>query len=143
MPGRVRGGWGVQLIGGRVGGVVELTAGRFRNEGGIALGADRLRVTQGVFIGDRFEADGGIRLAGGHIGSQLNLSGDKFRTQGATAISADGLRVDHDAFCGEGFLFPAYCAAGTEPPSPELDLLATGCSAVEAWSADVLRCCSS
>jgi hypothetical protein len=92
----------VRISGGRVGGSLRLNGGKFRNEGGTALAADRLRVEQGIFFRDGFEADGEVRLVGVQVGGSLTLAG-KFRNEGGTALAADRLRVDQSIFVRHGF----------------------------------------
>jgi hypothetical protein len=65
----------------------------------VALMADGLRVDEGMFCRNGFEAQGEVRLPGAHIGGQLSFNKATLR-QG---LSAFGLKVDRDMFCRNGF----------------------------------------
>ena len=65
--------------------------------------ADRVTVTGGVFLRDKFHATGEVRLLGASVGGNLVCSGGTFENPNANALNADGIQVKGDVFLNEGF----------------------------------------
>lgn len=85
---------GMWLAGAHIGGLVNLSGGKFRNPNGLAINADRVRVDWGLFCNRGFEADGEVRLRGAQVSGVLDLSRGKFRNPNGFAVNALGLRLD-------------------------------------------------
>ncbi len=80
----------VRLLGAEIGGVLACVRGTIKNPAqkdvpgsGIALNADAIKVTGGVFLNDGFSAEGEVRLPGAEIGGDLAC-----RRGGFTSITA-------------------------------------------------------
>jgi hypothetical protein len=79
-----------------------------RNNAGPALGADGLRVDQGVFLRGRFEAvgtgeTGTVDLLGAHIGGELDCTNATIRNDAGPALAAVNLQVSQSVFLSGGF----------------------------------------
>ena len=109
----------VNLVGGDIGGSIFCQGSKFKNEGGCALLADRLKVGENVSMADEFYAEGSVRLLGANIGGELVFNNGKFINKGRKAIAADGIRVNGDVlmcnnFFAEGEVgFPAASIGGS------------------------------
>ena len=106
----------VDLVGAHIGGQVECTGARLRNDSGPALAADGLQVGQGIFLNDQFTATGSgdlgaVRLNGAHT-SQLICTGAKLRNDSGPALVADGLQVDLATGLDGDFTVTGSSAAG-------------------------------
>jgi hypothetical protein len=93
----------VVLYDAEIAGSLILIGGTLTGRGGVALGADRVRVVGGVFCSDGFSAKGTVRLAGASIGGQLNLSGSTVSNPGGVAVFADQAQIAGGVFCEEHF----------------------------------------
>jgi len=98
----------VCLHGARIGGRLGCSDAKLHNDSGPALNAEQLRIDEGVFLRQRFEAAGAgnigaVRLLGAHIGGQLDCSNAKLRNNSGPAFAADSLRVGHSVFLRNGF----------------------------------------
>jgi hypothetical protein len=91
----------VNLNGARIGGSLDCSGAKLRNDDGLALRADGLQVGQDVQSAG-LTADGGVEL-GGHIGRLLSFEGATLSKPGGSALLSDGLRVDGAMFCRNGF----------------------------------------
>jgi len=84
------------------------TGATLHNSRGPALAAERLQVSQGVFLRGGFEAvgaghTGAVVLAGAHIHGQLDCSGASIHNGSGPAVHAFGLQVDQSVFLTFGF----------------------------------------
>ena len=91
----------VRLPGAKIAGVLSCNGGSFQNQGGIAIGADRMEVGGSVFLVARekeirFEANGEVRLLGSRIKSGLECTGGSFQNPNGNALSADGIEIGGD-----------------------------------------------
>ena len=68
-----------------------------------SLGADRMIVAGGVFLGDGFEAQGEVRLLGAEIGGDLACSGGTFSNKDGNALSAELMKVAGNVCLGDRF----------------------------------------
>ena len=98
----------VRLLGAHIGGQLDCSDAKLRNDSGPALTANGLRVDQGMFLTGGFTATGSgergaVRLLGAHIGGQLDCSGTELRNDSGPALAADGLQVDQSLLLGGGF----------------------------------------
>jgi hypothetical protein len=98
----------INLYGAHIGGNLDCTRAKLRNDSGPALSAERLQVGQGMFLRGGFTAtgsggDGAVRLLGAHIGGNLNCEGAKLHNKSGPALYADGLHVDQRMFLRGGF----------------------------------------
>jgi hypothetical protein len=93
----------VHLPRANIGGLLNLDSATLTNRCGEALRADRLRVEQGMFCRDGFNAEGEVRLPRAHIGGQLSFKGAKLRNRCGTTLYAHGLRVEGSMHCDEEF----------------------------------------
>jgi hypothetical protein len=65
--------------------------------------APRLRVARGLFLRERFHADGEVNLEGATIGGGLACDAGTFSNPGGYALNAEGIKVDGHVFLREGF----------------------------------------
>jgi hypothetical protein len=72
-----------------------------------AIVADGLNVEGGVFLRNRYHAEGEVRLLGATIGGDLNAQGGTFTNPGGYALHADGIEVH-----GSVSLRDKFAAAG-------------------------------
>jgi hypothetical protein len=96
----------------RIGGQLDCSGAKLRNDSGPALVADSLQVDQGMFLCDGFTAtgsgDGGaVRLTGARIGGNLECVRAELRNASGPALYAESLQADRvifleDMFGGEG-----------------------------------------
>jgi len=107
----------VRLLGAEIGGVLDCERGTFKNpaqkgvEGtGIALTADRIKVTGGVYLRNDFSSEGEVRLLGAEIGGVLDCERGTFKNPAKTdvpgsgdALSADRIKVRGGVFLRNGF----------------------------------------
>jgi hypothetical protein len=93
----------VDVTGAHIGGQFNCDGGKLSNPAGVALNADGIKVDQGLFLRDGFEAEGEVRLIGAHVGGRCSCSGSKLRNPGANALSADSLKVGQGLFLRDGF----------------------------------------
>jgi hypothetical protein len=103
-------GGAVRLAGAHIGGHLDCTGAKLRNDSGPALSAYSLQVDQGMYLSDRFTATGtgagdlgAVRLLGAHIGGQLDCQGAELRNDSGPALSAYSLQVDQGMFLRGGF----------------------------------------
>jgi hypothetical protein len=78
------------------------------NNAGPALGAEGMRVDQGVFLRGRFEAvgtgeTGTVDLLGAHIGGELDCTNATIRNDAGPALAAVNLQVSQSVFLSGGF----------------------------------------
>jgi hypothetical protein len=78
------------------------TGATLHNSRGPAVAAERLQVSQGVFLRGGFEAvgaggDGAVLLAGAHIHGMLDCSGATLRNDSGPALNAYEMQVDQGA----------------------------------------------
>ena len=83
----------VRLLGAAIGGGLDFTGGRFENQEGHALNADRVKVGGDVCLDDNFRARGEVRLLGATIGGNLDCSEGNFCNPNSYAIIGEGMRV--------------------------------------------------
>jgi hypothetical protein len=95
---------GAVLLGGHIGGGLDLRGARLTGYDGPALNADRVIVEQDLLCTDGFAAAGGVWLSGAHIGGRLNMSGTHLTCPDAAALTAETITVDQDMVCTKGFL---------------------------------------
>ena len=97
----------VSLMGADVNGDLDCDGATFNNQGEIALGADRLKVGGGVFLGSAvnsqgnvtpFKADGEVRLLGADVRGNLECIGATFKNPSKIALNADRLKVGGNVF---------------------------------------------
>jgi hypothetical protein len=62
------------------------------------LRADRMKVSGGVYLRDKFEATGPVRLLGAEIGGNLECSGGNFASVEGYAVNADRIKVKGGVF---------------------------------------------
>src|SRR5664280_2454457 len=98
----------VNLDGANIGGQLDCSGAKLRNDSGPALAADGLTVGGDVFLRDRFTATGAgelgaVRLLGANIGGQLDCWGAQLRNDSGPALAADGLTVSDSVFLHAGF----------------------------------------
>ena len=62
-----------------------------------------MTVSDDMFCGEKFQAEGEVRLVGAHISAVLELSGAKLANPGGRALSADRMTVAGVMLCREGF----------------------------------------
>jgi hypothetical protein len=89
-------------------GSLDCTGATLRNDSGPALYADRLQVSQGVYLRGGFTAtgsgeSGAVRLTGAHIGRSLDCTGAALRNDSGPALSADRLQVSRAVYLLGGF----------------------------------------
>jgi hypothetical protein len=65
------------------------------------LRADRLKITGGLFLQDRFNATGEVRLLSATIGGDLDCSGGSFSNTKGVALNADGIDITGGLFLRE------------------------------------------
>jgi len=97
----------------RVGGAaiegdLDCSSATFVNHSGLALFADRVRVTGSVFLSDGFSATGAeelgaVRLVGAEIGGNLSCTAGTFLNEDGPALIADHVRVTGTVFLSAGF----------------------------------------
>ena len=107
----------LRLLGGHIGGELDLSGARLHNASAVALYADGLQVDEDVFCrddesGQRFEAEGELRLLGAKIGGQLNLRGARLSNTDGPALNADALRVEQNLLFGTGEAVHRFEAVG-------------------------------
>ena len=89
------------LMGGHIGGELNLNGAALANENGRALHGDGLRVDANIWASAHgpkpFRADGEVRLIGANAGRELNFSGARLINPSGDALDADRLRVEGDA----------------------------------------------
>ena len=98
----------VRLNGAHIGGILDCSGAKLRNDSGPALAAGRLQVDQSLHLRSGFTATGSgergaVHLLGAHIGGQLDCSNAKLRNDSGPALAADGLRADEDLYLRGGF----------------------------------------
>jgi hypothetical protein len=98
----------IRLSGAHIGGNLECTGARLRNDSGPALYADGLQVDQNMFlrgfsVTGSF-AKGAVNLRGAHIGGQLDCAGAELRNDCGPALNADSLQVDQTMLLHGGFI---------------------------------------
>ena len=91
----------VNLSGAHIGGSLDCSGAKLRNDDGLALRADGVQVGQDVQCAG-LTADGGVEL-GGHIGRLFSFEGATLSKPRGSALLSDGLRVDGAMFCRNGF----------------------------------------
>jgi hypothetical protein len=107
----------VRLFGAHIGGLLNCTGAKLRNDSGPALSADGLQVGLGLFLRGGFTATGSgdrgaVRLLGAHIGSSLECDGAELRNDSGPALTADGLQVGLGLFLRGGFTATGSGGAG-------------------------------
>jgi hypothetical protein len=85
------------------------TGATLHNSRGPAVAAERLQVSQGVFLRGGFEAvgaggDGAVLLAGAHIHGMLDCSGATLRNDSGPALNAYEMQVDQGALLVDKFM---------------------------------------
>ena len=128
----------VRLLGAYVGGEIDCSGARLRNNSGPALIADSLQVSQDIFLRGWFTAFGSgkvgaVRLRSAHIGGQLDCSGATLGNDSGPALAADGLQVGQDMFLRNGF---AAIGGGTDVA---VDLTGTGVDGALLFDLDGLK----
>ncbi|MGH3662289.1 MAG: hypothetical protein ACRDTQ_10600 [Micromonosporaceae bacterium] len=98
----------VRLAAAHVGGQLNCSGARIRNESGPALLADRLRVDQDIYLGERFTAlgvgeGGAVGLSGARVGGLLDCSGARIRNESGPALWAERLQVAEDVYFRDEF----------------------------------------
>jgi len=68
-----------------------------------SITADRVTVTGGVFLRDKFHATGEVRLLGASVGGNLVCSDGTFENPDGAALNADGIQVTGGVFLHKGF----------------------------------------
>ena len=94
----------VRLNGANINGNLECSAATLENPGGVALNADRITVTEDVFLDGGFAAKGEVRLVGGTIDGDLGCRKATFDNPGENALSLDRVTVRGNVFLDEGFI---------------------------------------
>ncbi|MGA3164726.1 MAG: hypothetical protein ABSF14_01265 [Terriglobia bacterium] len=111
----------VRLLGTRIGGNLGCSGGTFRNlpqkdfpGSGTALLAEGVNVSGGVYLRDKFNAEGEVRLARAQIGTDLDCSGGKFMNSAQPGLSESGtaLRFDGARVSGSVVLRKVFTAEG-------------------------------
>lgn len=98
----------VNLVGARIAGALHCDGGSFQNPGGLALCANRIHVTGGVYLRTGFTATGEVHLSGGAtVGGSVECSGGIFSNPAGVALSANGINV-----AGSVFLRNEFTATG-------------------------------
>jgi hypothetical protein len=98
----------IRLAGAHIGGQLDCSRATMFNLTGPALHADGLRVDQGMFLRNEFNATGindlgAVRLAGAHIGGQLDCAGATMLNDAGPALRADNLQVGRSMFLNDQF----------------------------------------
>ena len=107
----------VRLTSAHIGGQLDCSGAKLRNDSGPALDGGGLQVDQDLFLRGGFTATGGgergaVTLLGAHIGGQLDCSGAKLRNDSGPALAADGLQVDQALLLTGGFTATGGGGAG-------------------------------
>jgi len=97
----------VRLLDTHVGGQLGCADAMLRNDTGPALYGDGLRVDQGIFLREGFQAVGAgelgaVRLLNAHVG-ELDCTGATIRNDTGPALHADGLQADQNVSLSGGF----------------------------------------
>ncbi|MDD9883801.1 MAG: hypothetical protein OXU62_04540 [Gammaproteobacteria bacterium] len=87
---------GVDLAGAEIGGQLNCEGGIFRNERDIAINAQGIKVTDGMYMRKGFDAKGAVYLLGAEIHGQLDCRGGCFHDKGGFALIAQGIKVASD-----------------------------------------------
>jgi len=86
----------VDLAGADIGGQLNCEGGIFRNNRNIALNAESVKVTDGLYMRKGFDAKGAVYLLGAEIHGQLDCGGGRFHDEGGCALIAQGIKVASD-----------------------------------------------
>src|SRR5712692_3660291 len=155
----------VWLSGVEIGGNLDCDGGKFQNpavanlaESGRALIAEGAKVAGGVYLRNRFAAEGTVWLSGAEIGGSLDCDGGKFQNaavaivaESGRALIADGAKVARAVYFRNGFaaegmvrLFGAEIGGNLECDrgkfqNPEVADLAGSGRALDAEGAKVAR----
>jgi hypothetical protein len=102
----------VRLTGAHIGGQLDCSGAKLRNDSGPALVADGLQVGQGVLLGGGFTArglgeEGAVDLNFAHIGGNLDCAGATLCNGSGTGLRAYRLQVDGDISLTRGFIAAA------------------------------------
>jgi hypothetical protein len=96
---------GVELMGARIGGRLDLIGAHLWTPSASAapaLDAQGLVVSEGLYFGGTFDAQGEVNLVGADIGGLLACSGGRFHNTEGPAVVADGLTVKGGMYFGRG-----------------------------------------
>jgi hypothetical protein len=98
----------VRLRSAHIGGSLDCTEARLRNNSGPALDASSLQVGQGMYLRSGFTATGAgdlgaINLPGAHIGGSLRCDGAALHNDSGPGLRAFRLQVDGDMYLTDGF----------------------------------------
>jgi hypothetical protein len=92
----------VRFFGAEIGGSLECDGGRFRNSAGVALSADRAKISGGVLLRNGFRAEGEVRLFRAEIAGLSCVAGT-FENLKGLALSAYGARIGGAVLLRRGF----------------------------------------
>jgi hypothetical protein len=94
----------IHLFGAKINGALNLGSAHLDGKDGPALAADRIRVSEDVFLDEGFTTSGAVGLHNANIAGHLYCSGASLTADAqGDALAADKLTVGGDVFLDEGF----------------------------------------
>ena len=98
----------VRLLGAEIGGDLDCSGGRFKNQGKIALICDRVKIKGSVYLRNKFHAKGEVRLLGAEIAGVLDCSGGRFeneadKNENKIALFCDRAKIKGSVYLGNDF----------------------------------------